>query len=113
VSGQEVRLWRNLSASGGTDYYSRPLVDWFRPLKTINVKATQSGVIGIQVASRTRGDYHSAWDGGWEEIDTEPISANALKSYFLSRPLGVFRVRVRLDSSGTVNGWCTLMPEAV
>lgn len=86
--------------------YSPPIVDWFRPNKTIIVKASCSGRFDIEVASFTARE--SMWDGSWETIDSVNIEESKAKSYSISAPLGIFRVKVKLSGHGNVTGWINL-----
>ena len=105
-------VWSGQAASAGTPIYSPPIPDYFRPKKAVFVKASQTGVLEIEVPRFV--SYAGTWDGSWETYDRIPptgsFPANSLQSWLSDSPLGVFRIKVTLDANGTVDAWLNLHP---
>ena len=102
----QSQLFHGAKAKANVTLISPPVVDWFRPNKTIIIKSSQPGKVDIEVAGFT--DRESWWDGTWEKIDSVKIEGNKARSYYLDSPLGIFRIRVTLSRNGNVTGWINL-----
>lgn len=102
-----ARLFLNAPVAGCGSISSPPVVDFFRPNKSISLESSVSGFMEIEVAQFLA--PYAKWNGEWSVIEKLPVTSGKLCRWCSNYPVGACRVRFTADSAGgTVNAWTNL-----
>lgn len=101
-----ARLFANAQGEKLSELISPPIIDFFRPKKSIVVKSTAPGKVLYEMAEFT--GRAAKWNGNWSTVDTFTLKRDQALRITDSYPCTACRLRIVLEEAGTVDGWATL-----
>lgn len=90
---------------------SPPIIDFYRPKKSIMISSTGKGKLLYEVAdfnSNRNNRMHAKWSGQWSVIDTQTIFAGKMIRIKDDFPCTACRVRIIADEDTYIDGWTCL-----
>ncbi|MDD5603643.1 MAG: hypothetical protein PHG48_06130 [Eubacteriales bacterium] len=106
ISMAYARLFPQIRAAGLSEIASPPIVDFYRPNKSIVLKSTKPGKVFYEVANFTARD--AKWNGEWTVVEEFAIAGGkALRINDMS-PVGACRLRLIPEADCTIEGWVNL-----